>query len=272
MRICPECGTPTESDSRFCLSCGLIFHASLTTKVQESQLEPEPEPERDVPVVAAAVEKANATDEGEPSAKKCPECGDRIQKGSLSCKVCGLIFFTKPAQPIRVVPRQPAPAKHRLNSPILISLIALVLVMTIYYLPEMRRLLQEDPNFGPRTIKARPSDMPEFDLTIDIAARPSGVTWNQDEFVLGNHDAESFVRVSHAGDKYVIRQLRLGAMSPLTWNGKQLVGYRESGLLPWFKKYQFTTHDATTLNIVREYSVPEPIGGLALGWNWLLGR
>ncbi len=261
MNICPECGKEAEADSKFCPSCGVIFRTTLAAGVPEPKPQPVSEPDlRNIPTDS---KRADTTEEADHSQKKCPECGNRVERRAVSCNVCGLIFYTKPAQPIHSVSRQPGPVKHSFKSPILIILIAMVVFMTIYYLPEIGWVLQGDSGSEPKAVKALPSDLAEFDLSIDLATQPSGLSWNENEFIVGNKRAGSFIRISRAGDQYMVRQQRVGAMSPLTWNGKQFVGYRDSGLFHSFKKHQFTSHDAATLNIVREYSVSETIGGLA---------
>ena len=254
MRICPDCSEGVELDSRFCPHCGVIFFTTLPQKVPpETENETEnvstqpPAPAPDVP-------------QGK---KKCPECGKEVEKSSLSCKFCGLIFFTKPAQPIHDVERPPVRTKPSKGNRIAFALLAIILILTIYYLPQIRWVFEGSPSTEPRSVRAVKSDLSGFDLSIDVQGRPSSLATNEKEFVLGNQDTGSFIRVSRTENQYSIRQQRVGGMSPLAWNGQEFVGYRESGFFQSFKKYFFTTHDSGSLNVRNQFPAPERIGGIA---------
>jgi hypothetical protein len=233
MRVCPECGNEIAIDTGSCPHC-----------VDGSE--------------SAKMAKSN-------SRKKCPECGSRLKEGALSCDVCGLIFFTKPAKPLQTPERPPQLLEKRASpSPVAVLLIAAaIVVLTIYYLPEIRSVFAGNRSIEPRAIRALPSDFTEFDLEIDLDARPSGLVWNEKEFVAGNNDAGTFIRVRHTGDQFVLREQSVARTAPMTWNGNQLIGFTESGLLQSFKKYQFTVHAGATLNLEHQNAAPEPIGGVA---------
>jgi hypothetical protein len=233
MRVCPECENKIAADTGSCPHCGAGSESDKSAKPQ--------------------------------SRKKCPECGSRVKEGALVCDVCGLIFFTKPAKPLEAPDRQVALAeKHSSRSPVaLLLLAAAIVILTIYYLPEIRWVFAGNPSTEPRAIRALPSDFTEFDLEIDLQARPSGLAWNEKEFVVGNRDAGTFIRVTQKGDQYVLREQSIGRVAPFAWNGNQLIGFSESGLLQSFKKYQFTVHEGATLNLDHQNRAPELIGGVA---------
>jgi hypothetical protein len=105
--------------------------------------------------------------------------------------------------------------------------------------------------------------MDEFDLNIELTKHPSGLAANSGEFLLGNKEAQSFLKVVEDQNQYIVHETNAGNIVPLGWNGTEFIGYRESGLFGSYKKFEFTVHDAHSLNATREYHAPGAIGGLA---------
>ncbi|HEY4492145.1 MAG TPA: hypothetical protein VI958_09085, partial [Acidobacteriota bacterium] len=116
-----------------------------------------------------------------------------------------------------------------------------------------------------------PIDDGTFDRTLQLPNERSGVAWNGEEFVFtSKSQPPEFLRVTPEGNGYHVRRIptpdlrqRGMAVLALTWNGKEYVGYAESGLFSASKDYLFTIHDPTTLELQKTYSAPKHIGGLA---------
>ena len=231
MRTCPQCAKKLDAETASCPHCGIVF---------EKNGHPKPH-----------------------TPKKCPECSAPAKDGALCCAACGLIFFTKPAQPL-AEKSQPAHATERKSrNPLGVFLvIGGLLFLVAYYLQELRWIFKGGASTEPHAVAAQESEFSEFDFAIDLQTRPYGMTWNEKELVIGNRDAGTFMKLSNAGNQYVLSQQFIGEIAPLSWNGKDLVGYKESGIFQSFKTYHFTLHDGFSLNVREQFAAPEAIGGI----------
>ena len=232
MKTCPGCAKELETEKGACPHCGLIPGKLNPAKPQ--------------------------------SQKKCPDCGHKVEHGALCCTRCGLIFFSKPAKPVQETPRITHSTKTASRNPLFtVLMIGAAVFLILHYLPDLRWVFKRTASTEPRSVQAGSSDFSEFDFVIDLQARPSGMTWNEKELVIGNRDAGTFMKLRATGKEYMLRQQSMGGIEPLTWNGKNLVGYKESGMFESFKKYDFTLHDGSTLNVSQHVTAPESIGGIA---------
>lgn len=181
---------------------------------------------------------------------------------ALSCAACGLIFFTKPAQPIPDVAKQQPETKASRHPFGILFLLAAVVFLVIHYLPEIRWYFA-DVSKESRTVPAEATQFTEFDLAIDLKARPAGITWSEKEFVIGNLETGTFLRVVKSGNQFTVRHQPAGKVVPFTWNGEKLIGFSETGMFEAWKKYYYTIHEGATFNVRARISAPESLGGVA---------